>query len=389
LNSRSPSIYGPVLDQSPDPLRVSLGVIAQPLPEHSNLSRMVDDFLSQRQFENLPWEIGRTPLSLGGEPAEVLEDIPGRLSSRLVMATHSEMLYTLTFSPSDIFEAEPSLDTLFEMVTGSFAFLEYVPTQLVLEPQQVSWYEFGQAISLAYDPSLAPWVEIGTVPAEPVSSTISFAGAYPAYAQFRFLGFEGGREYGLPFIPPANQEPQVMVFRAADFAGFDDSVPTGFQNQRQALIDLLQSGLDSGRCGQPLNMDTQALPFWPWINAKQTFCAQPQLIEFVGGKGIRYLSHYSQGPSPVLDKNVFYTFQGLTDDGQYYVSAVFPVATGIFADELPEQPVVIDSGTGYINEWLATLTDQLVQLNALDAGKFQPSLAVLDELVRSIRIEKP
>ncbi len=389
LDSRSPFIYGPVLDQSPDPVRVSLGVTAQPLPEHSNLGRIVDDFLSQREFEDLPWEIGRAPLSLGGEPAEALEDVPGRLSSRLVMAIHGEMLYTLTFFPSDLSEAGPGLETLFEMVTGSFAFLEDVPTQPVLISQQASWTEFGANITLAYAPTLAPWVEVGTAPAVPASPGMFFAASHPAYAQFRFLGYGGGREYNLPLLPNTNRVAQVMVFQVEDFAGFGDDAPNGFQNQERVLADLLQNGLDASRCNQPLGEGYQPLPFLPWINETQTFCAQPQVLGFIGGKGIRYLSYYAQGPAPVLDGSVFYTFQGLTDDGQFYVSAVFPIATGIFPDELPDQPTISDSGSDYSSEWLSTLTDQLAQLNAQAGDSFDPSLATLDELVNSIHIEKP
>jgi hypothetical protein len=119
----------------------------------------------------------------------------------------------------------------------------------------------------------------------------------------------------------------------------------------------------------------------------QSFCAQPEIIEFTGGKGIRYLSYYSQGLNPVLDYQVFYTFQGLTDDGQYYVSVVLPVVTGIFPVVPPDCPRCGESDYDMFGELRATLETQLDQLNSLEETKFSPTLSLLDELVRSIRIE--
>jgi hypothetical protein len=87
-----------------------------------------------------------------------------------------------------------------------------------------------------------------------------------------------------------------------------------------------------------------------------------------------------------LDQQVFYTFQGLTDDGQYYVSALFPVQTGIFPAEAPACDLCADPNVDPFAEMTALLTEQLTQLNALEAGSFSPSLAMLDDVIRSLRI---
>jgi hypothetical protein len=176
-----------------------------------------------------------------------------------------------------------------------------------------------------------------------------------------------------------------MVFRISDFSGYGDDSPFGFVAQRQVLTVLLKTGIQPDRCAKPLT-DEPALPFLPWINAKQSFCAQPQIIDFSGGKGIRYLSYYSQGLNPVLDKQVFYTFQGLTEDGQFYVSALFPVQTGIFPAEPSLCSVCGDLNSDPSVEMTTLLITQLTELNAQAADRFTPSLAMLDELVRSIRI---
>ena len=177
-----------------------------------------------------------------------------------------------------------------------------------------------------------------------------------------------------------------MVFRTADFPGYGDESPLGFSGQLQALTGLLDGGIDPARCAQPHSDDDDALPFLPWINARQTFCAQPRLVEFRSGTGIRYLSHYAQGPGPVVDYQVFYTFQGLTHDRQFYISALFPVQTGIFPTEPPACPRCGDADYDPFAEWMAALSEQLTGLNAQPEAEFGPALSVLDELVGSIEI---
>jgi hypothetical protein len=378
------SLYGPALEDNTDPLRVSLEIATRVMPETGELAPLVDAFLIP--FHEIPWEITREPWLLGSVDAEKLEPVPGLLSSRVVIALHEGILFTLRFHPLDITMAELDLNSLTQTVSGSFSFLP--PTvQPSAKQQTVSWSEFGQNISVSYLPLLAPWVEARTVPAVPVSDQILFAESHPAYAQIRFLGFQGGRVYELPLLPFENRVAQVMIFQTADFSGFggDSDNPQGFGNQLQALSALLQRDLDPARCAEALAGEP-AMPFLPWLNAQQSFCAQPRIIEFSDGKGIRYLTHYAQGLNPVLDQHVFYTFQGLTEDGKFYVSALFPVETGIFPLDAPECPRCGEPGYDLFAELQTLLTEQLAELNAQAEDDFLPSINVLDDLIRSIHI---
>lgn len=248
--------------------------------------------------------------------------------------------------------------------------------------RDISVEAFGQTISLSYDAALAPQVETETVPAVALNDQILFSESHPAFVQFRFSGYQNGRSFELPVYP---FEAQVRVFQTADFPGYGDDSLQGFVNQKQALTALLENGLDPARCAKPLVADP-GLPFLPWVNMKQAFCAQPELIEFSSGKGIRYITYYSQGPNPVLDDQVFYTFQGLTEDGQYYVSALFPVQTGVFPTEAPACDACGDSNNDPFAEMTGLLAEQLTQLNTLEEHSFRPSLTVLDDVIRSLTI---
>jgi len=376
------NVYGPALDNNADPLRVSLKITAQPVPQGSELPALVEAYLSS--FQNMNSLITRETRSLGGDPAETLQPVPGLLNSRIMIALHENVLFTVRFQPSDMTIAKPDLNALMHTVIGSFTFMPRA-AQPASGLQTVSWAEFGQNIALSYDSILAPWVEAQTVPAVPGSNQILFADSQPTYVQIRFWGFQGGRSYDLPLLPLEHRVAQVRIFQTADFPGFGDDNPQGFVNQSQALKKLLETGVDDARCAQPITGEP-TLPFLPWINMKQSFCAQPQIIAFSGGKGIRYLTYYAQSPSPVLDQQVFYTFQGLTEDEQFYVAAFFPIQTGIFPTEPPACPHCGEPNYDLLEEWTTVLNKQLTQLNAQLADDFAPSLTVLDELIKSIRV---
>jgi hypothetical protein len=250
--------------------------------------------------------------------------------------------------------------------------------------QTVSWIAFGQNISFSYEPSLATSMETFTVPAVLPDNQSLFSSWHPDYAQIRFLGFPAENAYQLPFIDPENNLPQIIVFQTRDFPGYGDELPQGFVNQLRSLTKFLKTGVSQNQCEKPTPDYESALPFLPWINMKQTFCAQPQIIEFAGGKGIRYLTYYAQSPEPVLEQRVFYTFQGVTNDGAFYVSMLFPIETGIFPKESLPCPKCSDPNYNPFPEWNALLAEQLTKLNTQSEDDFAPSLTTLDEVIKSI-----
>ena len=120
-----PGVFGPPLDQSPEPLRAGLWIHVEAAPEQAGLDAFVDEFLTQ--FADMPVpSIIRTDIGLDGEPAIQLEVVPGREGSRDVFAIHAGHLYRLIFLPSvvDFPQAAPDVEILYQVITGSFTFLE-------------------------------------------------------------------------------------------------------------------------------------------------------------------------------------------------------------------------------------------------------------------------
>ncbi|MCI0730188.1 MAG: hypothetical protein L0332_26180, partial [Chloroflexi bacterium] len=123
-------------------------------------------------------------------------------------------------------------------------------------------------------------------------------------------------------------------------------------------------------------------PFLPQPNSSQGFQAQTSYLEFQNGAGVRYITQYAQEPRPV--SIFFYTFQGLTADGQYYVSARLPVST----EALPE---ISEEEFGQLfqdpDQLLAYLEENKALLGGLAASDFSPDLAALDAMMASLLVE--
>jgi hypothetical protein len=120
--------------------------------------------------------------------------------------------------------------------------------------------------------------------------------------------------------------------------------------------------------------------------------ARIQLLNFQNGSGVRELTQYDQYPAPINNHELFYHFEGLTSDNQYYIIAVLPVNALMLAeDEKPESPVPaggvpIPDGVGPNNTYYFLVTEKL---NSQAPDTFTPSITMLDALVQSIVVKTP
>jgi hypothetical protein len=102
------------------------------------------------------------------------------------------------------------------------------------------------------------------------------------------------------------------------------------------------------------------------------------------GSGIRFLATPMQGLNPILNRDVVYIEQGLTDDGQFLVSYFYPpVSTSMLPNEITE--ISEAEMQQAINNWAAYLPEKQDQLNSLSASDWDPSLATLDEVIGSLQ----
>lgn len=99
----------------------------------------------------------------------------------------------------------------------------------------------------------------------------------------------------------------------------------------------------------------------------------------------------------VNNQKLAYEFRGLTDDGLYYVTAEFPVATPFLPDSsdamsfegyiLPRS-FWANNRARLVKQYVAYIAGVKVRLEKLPPAKFQPSLKLFDELLSSLEVRK-
>lgn len=112
--------------------------------------------------------------------------------------------------------------------------------------------------------------------------------------------------------------------------------------------------------------------------------AQAEYLDLPWGSGIRFVATPMQSPNPILNQNVVYIEQGLTDDGQYLVSFIYPpVSTSALPSDIAE--ISEAEMQQAINDWAAYLPEKEEQLNSLAAPDWEPDLTVLDAVIGSLQ----
>lgn len=173
--------------------------------------------------------------------------------------------------------------------------------------------------------------------------------------------------------------PQLIIFPMPDFAELNPAAREAYQQLQQILAE------------QPELATLERLPFLPIFNAAQTFHTQQAYLAFGNGQGIRYLTQFDQALNPITNRTLFYTFQGLTNDGRHYVTAVLPIAHPTLPDAVAFDasffaPDSYDQLTAdfddYLQEIVATLEES-------DPASFTPSLTDLDAFIGSVQINLP
>lgn len=179
---------------------------------------------------------------------------------------------------------------------------------------------------------------------------------------------------GFPPVPESlfEQAAVVTVYRTANLAGTAEAAAALQQlqtllNDRPDLAQYMTVDADGG----------QWLPFLPTVAAGQVIRARVQYVETPALRGILYVTVYRQDVSPFRSDEFFYTFQGLSQDGQFYVSAILNFDTTLF----PAQPEDFDPTTF---DAVAYYTQSVEQLNQAGGEAFTPSLSLLEPIVQSM-----
>ncbi len=219
-----------------------------------------------------------------------------------------------------------------------------------------------EGVSFSYDPSLATGFTNEIVPAFTTPGAASWELA-PQYRLFQFIGYPRANEFHVL--------PQIAVFPAAEYT----SVSADAGKQISSLRDFLRR--------KPATLgEAEEIPFLPIQNAGQVLQASIQYLAFKNGDGVRFLTQYHQDVYPINNADLFYTFQGLSTDGRFYISMRLPVSNPAL-DGQENQTV----DQAFIDNYSSYIVDIQGKLEAQPGSSFKPELSLLDAIVFSLFVE--
>jgi hypothetical protein len=207
---------------------------------------------------------------------------------------------------------------------------------------------------------MATGLQIETVAAVPAGADVPFWEVLPEYTRATLQGYP---------ISSHLMKPQIFVYPAGDLG----KVNEGAGKIAASLQTLLRSP-----------QEIPNLPFLPLFNASQVMHAQTQSLDFKNGQGLRYVTEFDQGILPINNYELIYTYQGLTNDGKYYVAAVLPVNH----PSLPvDEKVTGNEPPEFTGDFPAYLANVVKTLNPQAANTFTPDLTQLDAMMSSVEVK--
>lgn len=239
---------------------------------------------------------------------------------------------------------------------------EPAATEATAEPPAASPMGAGvvcENLSFNLNPSVAAGVVGEVVPAEDAGPEGPYFATYPAHAECLLTGYALSDRF---------HEPRLYAWPVAEYAAMNPGAAEVIARMGTFLVE---------RPAAP-----ESVPFLPLWGAAQMMQAKVSYLDFQNGTGVRFLTQYGQAANPINNNEMFYTFQGMTDDGVYWLGAVLPVSH----PSLPADGMDVPGGdwAAFSETYEVYITGIEATLNGLADDSFTPSLAALDALVRSV-----
>jgi hypothetical protein len=112
--------------------------------------------------------------------------------------------------------------------------------------------------------------------------------------------------------------------------------------------------------------------------------SQLEYLDMPWGSGFRFVATPMQGVGVILNRSLVYIEQGLTDDGAYLVTFIYPpILTSVLSDSVEE--VSEEEYQQAINDWATYRQEEEDLLNSLSASDWEPDLTILDEVIGSLQ----
>jgi hypothetical protein len=126
------------------------------------------------------------------------------------------------------------------------------------------------------------------------------------------------------------------------------------------------------------------IPTWDFPCPHQEMNINVTYFDFQNGSGLRSVTVYAvQNTSAINNKAIDYYYNGLTDDGHFYVYAHFDLRHPALSEDNWELPLDVMTEAEALKEYVITNGEMLES----SADEYQPKLEVLDAVVQSLRVE--
>jgi hypothetical protein len=174
-------------------------------------------------------------------------------------------------------------------------------------------------------------------------------------------------------------KPQILIYPAQEYA---EMVPAVFESIHR-LNNLLYDP------NTPISNDN--LPTVPFFNAAPIFASNIEVIPFQNGQGVRFLTEYAQYTAPVNNHELFYHFQGVTNDGADYVIAILPITALVLPETSDPESSLPTGGIEFPDlndpnvDWDSYYKAVAHNLDLLPANAFTPTINQLDALIQSMQ----
>lgn len=238
--------------------------------------------------------------------------------------------------------------------------------------------QFSRA-SFQYDPTVFGNVKSETVPAQPLEEESNKPdGVAPEHILFTF---EFGR---------ADRDVKLAVYPLDGFPKAYSVNPKLAKSMRQEIKGLKEVLKDT------LYRHDGKIPHLPFEDVSDDFYVRVRHFNFLNGNGVLFVTHWSHGAALVSNRNLLYRYEGITEDGKYYVTAEMPISV----DFLPYGPPDRFEGFTYENlfesyrrpeakrrydDYIKSITDRIKKLEPAD---FRPNLQKFESMIASLRIRK-
>jgi len=217
-------------------------------------------------------------------------------------------------------------------------------------------------LSFYLNPDLASSIKCETVPESGGADAMPF-NTNPQYTKVSLVGYP---------LKGRMMQPVISVFPVQRYI---ELLPDVVNPDVSALQELIAGGTPG----------SNDIPILPLQNARQLFLAQFAVLQFQSGSGVGYVTQYAQAYVPINNHELFFSFQGLTSDGKYWISIIVPISHPSLweAEGDPNNTIwttINDNPDAYYSHIAEGLNAQLPR-------SFVPTIVLLDALIKSITIQ--